>query len=119
MRFLCDECVDQPIVDALRSDGHLASYVAEMNPGIPDEDVLEIATTEGAVLVTVDKDFGDLVFRQGRVHGGVVLLRLHGVDPAEKARIATAAIAEHIDDLPGAFAVIEKDRMRVRRSGSR
>jgi predicted nuclease of predicted toxin-antitoxin system len=74
-----------------------------------------MATTDGAVLVTVDKDFGDLVFRQGRVHRGVVLVRLHGVDPAEKASIATAAIAEHVDGLPGAFTVIEKDRMRIRR----
>jgi hypothetical protein len=83
VKFLCDECVDQPIVDALRAAGHAVSYVAEMSPGISDDEVL---------------------------------VRLHGIDPAEKARIAVAAIAEHVDDLAGAFTVIEKDRLRIRRS---
>jgi predicted nuclease of predicted toxin-antitoxin system len=116
VKFLCDECVDQPIVDALRVAGHEVSYVAEMSPGISDDEVLAIAAADSAVLVTVDKDFGDLVFRQGRAHHGVVLVRLHGIDPAEKARIALAALAEHVDDLAGAFTVIEKDRLRIRRS---
>jgi len=86
-----------------------------MSPGTSDDKVLETAATERAVVVTTDKDFGEIVFRQGRAHEGVALLRLHGLDSAQKARIAAAAVAQHGGDLIGAFAVIEKDRIRIRR----
>ena len=85
-----------------------------MEPGITDEQVLENATRDRRVLVTADKDFGDLVFRQGRPHHGIVLVRLHGLSPAEKARVAVAAIAEHGAELERSFAVIEKGRIRIR-----
>ena len=113
-RLLCDEGVERQIVALLRSEGHDVSYVAEMDPGISDDQVLDVANAEKAVLVTADKDFGDLVFRQGRTHHGVVLVRLHGIEAAEKARLAAAAIADHVDELPGAFSVIEGDRIRIR-----
>ena len=72
---MADESVDQPVVDRLREDGHHVLAVAEMPPSIPDEAVLTLANQQGALLLTADKDFGELVFRQRRVSAGVLLIR--------------------------------------------
>jgi predicted nuclease of predicted toxin-antitoxin system len=68
LNFLADESVDGQIVERLRRDGHNVLYVAEMEPGITDDQVLEKANENQALLMTIDKDFGELVFRLGRLH---------------------------------------------------
>ena len=115
MRLLCDEGVERQVVEALRAHGHEVTYVAEMSPGVSDDDVLRLAVEEGALLVTSDKDFGELVFRQGRAHAGVVLLRLHGIDPLEKGTVTSSVVAEHGERLVNAFAVVERRQVRIRR----
>ena len=79
MTFIADESVDRDIVQRLRREGHQVWYVAEMDPGISDDDVLELANRETALLLTADKDFGEMVFRQRRFSGGIVLTRLAGL----------------------------------------
>jgi len=73
MNFLADESLDRQIVDVLRHDDHVVLYVAEMDPGISDDAVLNKAEMESAILITADKDFGELVFRQRRITNGVFL----------------------------------------------
>lgn len=63
MKLVADESIDRQIVEHLRKDGHLISYVAEMEPGISDDFVLNLANREHALLLTADKDFGEMVFR--------------------------------------------------------
>jgi len=79
VKLLADEGVDRPIVERLRQSSHQVWYVTEMEPGISDNLVLDLANREGAVLLTADKDFGELVFRQGRMTRGVILIRLAGI----------------------------------------
>ena len=86
MNLFADEGVDRPVVERLRQDDHDVMYVAELAPSIPDEEVLREANGRSAVLVTADKDFGELVFRQGAMHSGVVLLRLAGLDERDQGR---------------------------------
>ena len=62
LNFLVDEGVDRQIVHRLRSEGHAVIYVAELEPGISDDAVLDIANRESAVLVTSDKDFGEIIW---------------------------------------------------------
>jgi predicted nuclease of predicted toxin-antitoxin system len=100
MNFLADESVDRQIVDRLRQENHRVGYVAEMAPGIPDDAVLDLANREGALLLTADKDFGELVFRQHLLAPGVVLIRLAGLSPTNKAAIVASAIAQHAAELP-------------------
>ncbi len=52
MNFLADESIDRQIVDRLRQDGHAVRYVAEMEPGISDDIVLDLAHQEADVLLT-------------------------------------------------------------------
>jgi len=113
--LFCDESVDGPIVLALRRDGIEVLYVAEMEPGLPDDDVLDRANAHGAILVTGDTDFGELVFRQRRITAGVVLIRLAGLSGAQMVRVVADAFREHGADLAGAFSVISPGRLRIRR----
>jgi predicted nuclease of predicted toxin-antitoxin system len=116
MKFLVDESVDRQVVDRLRMDGHEVWYVSEMEPGIADDMVLSLANQEKAILVTADKDFGELVFRQKRISMGVILTRLAGLSPDQKADLVSTAISQHIPELENAFTVIIPGSIRIRRS---
>ena len=77
MRFLLDESADLPLRAYLRSLGHDATAIAHEHPSaLADDDVLEIAVREDRVLITNDRDFGELVFRRLMPHRGVILFRL-------------------------------------------
>lgn len=115
MNFLIDEGVDRQVVDRLRRDGHLVWYVAEMAAGAPDDVVLDLANREGALLLTADKDFGELVFRQRRLTQGVLLIRLAGLSPARKGEVVASTVSQHARELPRAFAVITPAAIRIRR----
>ena len=114
MNFFADESVDHPIVERLRADGHDVLAVAEMAPSIPDDTVLAHANQRGDVLLTGDKDFGELVFRQHQVTAGVVLIRLAGLSAETKAGIVSAALREHGAELLHAFTVISPGMVRIR-----
>jgi len=115
VNLLADESIDRQIVDRLREDGHLVRYVAEMDPAISDDAVLDLANREEAVLFTADKDFGELVVRQRRIASGVVLIRLAGLSPTTKAEVVASAINKHTTELARAFAVITPGAIRIRR----
>lgn len=106
MNFLADESIDRQIVDGLRQEGYIVGYIAEMEPGISDDAVLELARKEGALLLTADKDFGELVFRLRRLSSGVALVRLAGLSPAKKAEIVVPIIKKRFDELIKSFSVI-------------
>lgn len=115
MMLLADESVDRPIVERLRQDGHDTLYVAELSPSIKDDEVLQQANSRNSLLLTEDKDFGELVYRLGRVHTGVVLIRLAGLPPSSKAE-TVAKVQDHVGELPGAFSVISPGAVRIRKS---
>lgn len=118
MKFVADESVDQPIVERLRADGHDVLAVAEMEPGLSDDAVIERANREAALLLTADKDFGELVYRQGRHAQGIILVRLAGLSPVRKGNILAAAIRDHGGEIPASFTVVSHGAVRVRRRRS-
>ena len=115
MNFVVDESVDRQIVEQLRDDGHSLWYIAEMAPSISDDEVLEIANNESAPLITSDKDFGELVFRQNLVSFGVILIRLAGLSADSKAKIVSLTITNHESEIFGNFTVISPNRIRIRK----
>ena len=115
---MADENIDRQIVERLRQDGHVVWYVAEMDPGVNDQGVLDLANHEQAVLMTADKDFGELVYRQHLVNPGVVLLRLAGLLPAVKAELVAGTVAGHLSEMAGSFVVISRRTIRIRRPES-
>ena len=118
MKLLCDEGVERQVVERLREGGHDVSYMAEDEPSAGDDYVLERAAAESAVLVTTDKDFGELVFRQKRASSGVLLLRLAGLANQKKAAIVAGVLRDHGQELQGAFSVVTPNRVRIRRAES-
>jgi predicted nuclease of predicted toxin-antitoxin system len=116
MQFVADEGVDGPIVDRLRTDGHEVDYVAEMDPGLDDATVLRLASEANALLITADKDFGELIFRRREVTQGVLLIRLAGLSLDAKAETVSAAIREYVSQLTGAFTVVRPGTVRIRSS---
>lgn len=115
MNILADESVDSPIVMRLREDGHHVEYVAELSPSITDEMVLEQANSHQALLMTADKDFGELVFRLQRASHGVILVRLSGLSPSLKAQLVCDAVSTHGKEMAHAFTVISTGVLRIRR----
>ncbi|HEY5614690.1 MAG TPA: DUF5615 family PIN-like protein [Bacteroidota bacterium] len=118
MTFVVDESVDKQIVDDLRTANHTILFVAENSPGSTDDEVLTLSRKRNAVLLTADKDFGELVFRQQRTNAGVVLIRLAGISAERKAKLVTNAIFQHEHEIVGSFAVISAHTVRIRKRHS-
>lgn len=87
-----------------------------MDPGISVDFILEEANRRNAILITVDKDFGELVYRQKKLHAGVILLRLSGLSGGDKATIVFNAITEHGREMARAFTVISATSIRIRQT---
>lgn len=115
MNPLADESIDAPIVARVRADGHQVDYVAEMSPSLPDDLVLDRANARKALLITADRDFGELVFRQHRVSPGVALIRLAGLSPSLKASVVAQALRARGQEMERAFSVITAGMVRIRR----
>jgi predicted nuclease of predicted toxin-antitoxin system len=115
MTLLADESVDRSVVVRLRQDGFDVAYIAEAEPGMVDSAVLALANKQNALLLTSDKDFGELVFRQRLGNAGVALFRLGGLSPDAKASVVSESFAKHGAKLMDAFSVISPGSIRIRK----
>lgn len=68
MRFLVDACAGQTIADTLHGQGHEVVFVGAVDPKMKDDLILEWAVREQQIVVTTDKDFEEMVYRQGKPH---------------------------------------------------
>lgn len=116
MKLLADESVDLPIIVRLRADDHEGASIAEESPGIMDDEVLNRAYGERVLLLTGDKDFGELVYRHQFPHAGILLIRLAGQSESEKCDLVSIAVQNHGPKLPEAFSVLTADALRIRNS---
>lgn len=118
MRFLANENFPRAAVEALRASGHDLVWVRTVAPGATDELVLARARAEDRVLLTFDKDFGELVLRRGLVGSpGVVLFRIPLTSPADAAKRITETLGARTD-WAGHFSVVGPERVRMRPLGS-
>jgi predicted nuclease of predicted toxin-antitoxin system len=113
MLFLANENFPGEAVEALRREGHDVAWVRIDAPGISDEEVLKRAQIDNRVVLTFDKDFGELAFRAGLPAAcGVILFRISMPSASQVARVAVAALQSR-QDWAGHFSVIEQDRIRM------
>lgn len=114
MRFLANENFPLDAVELLRQNGHDVVWIRVESPGISDPEVLSRAQAENRILLTFDKDFGELAFRSRLPASvGIILFRIK----APSGSIVAQKIAQVIslrDDWCGHFAVIEEDKIRMR-----
>jgi len=114
MKFLADEGIDRSIVNSLRELSFDVYYVIEDVRSRDDDILLKIALEENRILITKDKDFGELVFRLQKAHAGVILIRLEGHDTNERAQIVSKLVLQYHEQLSGTFSVIQKGIIRIR-----
>ncbi len=115
LSLLADENIDQRLVSSLRLAGISVYSVAESSTGITDEEAMRLSEGLGALILTDDKDFGEIVFRKQRSCPGVVLLRLAGVDHSRKADHLIQVMARYGSEMIGKFVVITAERVRIRK----
>lgn len=113
MNFVADESCAGPVIRALREAGHDVVAIAELAQGAPDEEVLKRAVKEGRVLITEDRDFGELVYARGQASAGVVLVRFHSGARDAKPATVVEAVEKLGPRLSNAFTVIEPGRVRI------
>ena len=102
----------------LRAQGYEVSAVVETEPSINDTEVLRRAHELEAILITIDKDFGELVYRHHLATQGVILLRLEHLGSSDKAAVLLAVLKQYGTELEGAFTVIGSQSVRVRPLGA-
>jgi predicted nuclease of predicted toxin-antitoxin system len=113
MQILANENVPGDAVAALRQQGHEVAWVREDAPGSLDTQVLQRAQDEGKVLITFDKDFGELAFRHGLpATCGIILFRISTPSSEYIARLAVAALNQR-QDWAGHFSVIDDTQIRM------
>jgi len=114
MRFLADENVSRLVIERLRNDGHDVVSIAETTPGTPDDDILNAAGADDRILITEDRDFGELVIRQRLALRGVILLEMDRLANATEAEAVADIVSAHAERLAGNLVVVEPGRIRVR-----
>jgi predicted nuclease of predicted toxin-antitoxin system len=113
LRLLADENIPGPLVSALRADGHDVAWVVESGPGTPDPDVLAAAQRENRILITNDRDFGQLAFQlRQTASAGVIQLRLPAPSLRSFVEISVSALRVP-REWQGCFSVVEVGRVRM------
>ena len=114
MRLLANENFPGAAVAAIRADGHDIIWVRTDSPGSSDQDVVRRSIEDDRVLITFDKDFGELAFRLGLAPPcGVILFRI-STPSAERVAEVARAVLRGRSDWQGNFAVITDERIRLR-----
>lgn len=113
MRVVADESVDYGIITYLKKNGFEILAIEDLHKGSTDEEVLNFSLIENSLLLTEDKDFGELVFRLKKAHIGIVLIRLHGVDLEIKNKIIIRSLKENMNEMKNSFSVISSNQTRI------
>lgn len=112
MRFLLDECVGPAVAMWLRNDGRDAVSIQDVEPGAEDEAVLNRAATEKRILVTYDRDYGELVFLHRKKHAGVIYLRIGDPEDAAKISAIERVLSSPMGGVEGRFVVVTERTIR-------
>ena len=115
-KFLADESVDFRIVKSLREDGgYEVEAIIEINPSISDEEILKLANELETVLITEDKDFGELTYRLQKPNVGIILIKMSGIKMAERKAKILGVFEKHLEEFKNSFTVITENRVRIRK----
>src|SRR5262245_46591779 len=116
MRFLADEGCDFAVVRALRATGHDVMAILEVSPQAEDDTSIDLAVYEQRILLTEDKDFGQLVYASARTTSGVILMRFPGNVCATLPKVVLDLVEEKGERLIGCFVVVQPGRIRISRN---
>ncbi len=115
LRFLVDVGVGVGIEHYLKEQGYDTKAVRDINPCMRDEEIINIAALENRMVVTMDKDFGELVYHSFMKHCGVLLLRLEDATGAEKLKVVKHIMENYSSQMENCFCVFQNDKFRIRK----
>jgi len=115
MRFLVDECTGPDVANWLREQQHNVFSVYEQARGMEDDDIIKKVFAENWILITNDKDFGKMIYREGRPHRGVVFLRLDDERAFSKIATIRRLLEGYADRLIDHYVVVTEKRVRFAR----
>lgn len=113
LRFLIDECVGLTVGNWLIENGFDTISIITTIPGASDREVLKKASTENRILITSDKDFGDIIFKDKSLHCGIILLRIQSKIAINKIKTLQNLLNNHSHELHDNFIVISDSGIRI------
>ncbi len=112
IKFLANVNVEKPLIDFLNEKGFDIKWVTNIDKRMPDDRVCELANSEQRIIITNDKDFGEIVFYQKKIAYGIILLRVKGQKSAEKIVVLDKLLENYQDKIANHFVVITKTKFR-------
>ena len=112
IKFIADVNVEKAIVDYLLEEGYDVKWIPDYNREMLDEDLLELAKVEGRILITNDKDFGEIVFLQKSLSLGIILLRIKGQKVEVKLKLIKELFKNYRNKLLNNFVIITDKKLR-------
>lgn len=114
LKFLVDNSSGKKLANALKDKKYDVIYVGDDFPFAEDEEILKIAEKQDRILITNDKDFGELIFRYRKPSSGVILLRLKIDFPDNRTKILLTLIKKLGTKLKKKFIVASEDKFRIK-----
>ncbi|MBL8028388.1 MAG: DUF5615 family PIN-like protein [Fibrobacteres bacterium] len=118
MNFLVDECCGSKFAKALAQLGHNVEFAGDVCKGATDISVVQLAQKNNSIIITEDKDFGELLFRYGYVMPGLILIRLDVDELALRLTLLKSLLNDKQHSIIGHFVILEKQRIRLRKMPS-
>jgi predicted nuclease of predicted toxin-antitoxin system len=114
-KFIIDVGVGRVIENWLAQQNFSVIAISSLNPEMADMDIIELANKEDAIIISMDKDFGELIFKNKIRHKGVLLLRLEDAVAGEKLAVIQNIFPERLLDIKNKFAVYQNGKLRTRK----
>lgn len=115
LKFLVDAGVGKKVESFLSESGYDFKSVREIDHRMKDSEILKLANSERRIVITMDKDFGELIFNSGLSHYGVLLLRLDDSNGEEKVETIKEIITKYESSLKNNFCVYQNSRLRIKK----
>jgi len=110
--ILADENIPFEITKSLRKEGFEVTSIYETARGIKDEQIIEMALKYDFLLLTEDKDFGELVFRLQMPHSGILLIKIE--EAQQKIPLVVETVTRNLQEMIGKFSVIDGNKLRIK-----
>ena len=114
-KIVIDVGVGNIIEEWLFNNGYHVLAIRNINPKMDDIDIIEYASNENAIIITMDKDFGELVYKNSSLHTGILLLRLDDALAEEKLSVIQNIFPDYLSQIQNNFCVYQNGKLRIRK----
>ena len=115
LKFLVDVGVGKKVEEYLLEKKYDTKVVRLFDQRMPDQEIIRLAALEKRIVITMDKDFGELVYHSSMDHCGILLLRLEDATGSEKCQVIAEILAKYADSMKNNFCVYQNKKFRFRK----